>query len=124
MSWVKEKDRVWPVLVGAWRLCLGAWRQEGCEEFDGGYEFPLAGTHREVDGVEVGFAAEAAAEVGAAVDVGARFTTTRADEDELAVAAFVGPAQMADQPVDGDVVAQPPEELVVVSFAGHGHLLR
>ena len=50
--------------------------QQGDEVFDGLAEFASARAHREVDGIEVGFAAEATAEIGAGIHI--RFQSERA----------------------------------------------
>ena len=67
--------------------------QEVTEEVDGLDEVALSGQHHEVDGVEVLFAAEAAAQVGSGIDGGLGLAATRTDEQETPVAAFAGPVE-------------------------------
>ena len=74
---------------------------------DGFDEVTLGGQHHEVDGVEVLFAAEAAAQIGLGIDSGQGLTATRADEREAPFAAFAGPVEMfGDNPFQGNLVAQ------------------
>ena len=58
------------------------------------HEVPPGGQHHEVDGVEVLFAAEAAAQIGAWVDGRQGLAATGADEHEATVPAFAGPVQL------------------------------
>jgi hypothetical protein len=60
---------------------------------DGLDEVAPGGQHHEVNGVEVLFAAEAAAQIGLEIDGSQRLTATRADEAEPSIAAFAGPVQ-------------------------------
>ena len=53
----------------------------------------LAGGHGEVDGIEVGLAVETTKQIFLWVEVRSAFVATRANEYQLAVAAFVRPIQ-------------------------------
>ena len=59
--------------------CGGLSRQEVGEELHGGDEVAPRGQHHEVDGVEVFFASETAAQVGAGIDGGQGLATTWAN---------------------------------------------
>ena len=72
---------------------------------DGCAEFALVRAHREVDGIEVGFAVEATSEIGATIHGGLGLVAVWADEHELSGSYLVGPAEMPDQPINGNVVA-------------------
>jgi hypothetical protein len=72
---------------------------------DGFDEVAVLGGDEEVDGVEVGLAVEAAAEVGARIDGRQVSLTARAEEGELPVALLVGPVEQFEDGDQGDVVA-------------------
>jgi hypothetical protein len=81
-----------------------AW-QEWFQEFYGGDEVAFLDVHREIDGIEVGFTAETAPEIGISLDVGLRFAAAWTNKDELSQAALAGPAEVLDQPVDRNLVS-------------------
>ena len=61
-----------------------------CQEVVNGVQkVALAGGHGEVDGIEVGLAVETAQQILLRVEVRSAFAAVRADEDQLAVAAWV-----------------------------------
>ena len=87
--------------------CRGLSRQEVGEELHGGHEVAARGQHHEVDGVEVLFAAEAAAQVGAMIDGSQGLAAARADEAEASFTAFAGPVQMVgDDSLQRNLVPQ------------------
>ena len=59
--------------------------KEWLEIFDSSHEIPFLDGHREIDRVEVGFAGEAAAEIGAGVDRRVILVTARAQESQLSL---------------------------------------
>ena len=76
-----------------WRRRWSVARQELCEVMDGLDEVALPGGDEEVDGVEIGLAVEAAAEVGARVDGREVRLATGAQEGQLPIALLVGPLE-------------------------------
>ena len=86
-------------------MARGDW-EERLEEMDGFYEITAANDHDEVDGIEVGFAAEATSEIGARIDSRTELLADRTQECQLAVALFVRPTEAFEQTRHVDVIAQ------------------
>ena len=76
------------------------------EEVHGGDEVAVPDQHHEIDGIEVGFAGEAAGEVGPRVDGGEELAALRTEEAESPVALFVRPVELGEQRGDGDLIAE------------------
>ncbi len=72
----------------------------------GGDEVALLDGHRQVDGIEVRAAVEAAAQVRARVDRRVKLLAARTEERKLSLAQLVGPLQLLEQHRPGDLVAQ------------------
>ena len=100
--------------------CRGLIWQEVGEELHGGDEVAPRGQHHEVDGVEVFFASETAAQVGAGIDGGQGLAAARADEAEASFTVFAGPVQMVgDDPLQRNLVPQTIQQ-VPREVLGHG----
>ena len=87
------------------RRAPGLAGQQWDEVFDRLAEFTSVRTHREVDGVEVGFAAEATAEIRARIHRRLALLAARTDEHEVSVPRLARPTEMLDQPCHRNVVA-------------------
>ena len=74
-----------------WVRSSGIVGQQGFEELDGGDEVASTGEDREVDGVEIRLAMEAAGQIGSWMNRRMELSTTRTDECQLTVALLVGP---------------------------------
>ena len=74
--------------------------QQGNEVFDGLSEFALARGHREVDGIEVGFTAEATTEIGSGIHVRLALLAAWTDEHEASAVHLGRPAEMLDQRIE------------------------
>ena len=86
---------------------------------DGRDEVVAADLHQEVDGIEVLFTTEAAAEVGDGVDRRVELLAEGTEEAEVAITFLVGPLQHAEDVRQGNLVAQAAEEVVGITVA-HG----
>jgi hypothetical protein len=102
---------------------------------DGGYEVALPDRHGEIDGVEVDFASETAAEIRTRVHGRTDLLTAGTQEYELALAEFVRPPQFLQEGFPANVVPQATQEFVgevarhdVLRVSGQlefaGHLLK
>ena len=83
----------------------GAGWQERFQVVDRGYEVALLHGHREIDGVEVDFATEAATEIRRRVDRRVALVATGTQEYQLSVAEFVRPLQSLQERGPGNVIA-------------------
>ena len=79
---------------------------------------PVADCHREFDGVEVCAATKATSQVGATIDRRIGLIANRTDELELAMALLAWPAGLPNAPVDGNFVAQSPQQVCIEAFSG------
>jgi len=85
-------------------LPWGVWKKR-FQIVDRGYEVALLHGHGEIDGVEVDFATEAAAEIRMRVDRRVALVATRTQECQLFLAEFVWPLQLLQEGRPRDIVA-------------------
>src|SRR5208337_631984 len=85
-------------------LPWGVWKKR-FQIVDRGYEVALLHGHCKIDGVEVDFATEAAAEIRRRVDRRVALVATRTQEYQLSVAEFVRPLQSLQEGRPRDIVA-------------------
>jgi hypothetical protein len=88
------------------------------EEVDGGDEVVLPDGHDQVDGVEVALAAKATAQISTRVDCGVEFFAPGAEKAAASLALLVGPLQLIEEVVNGDVVAKLVKQFLAEAF-GH-----
>ena len=117
-----KEGRCWPALR-ALVIDRLLFRQQRLEELNGVSEIAFHDSHREVDGVEVRVAAKAMTEIGFAMDPRFGFVALWTEKYEPPLSLFVWPLEMLDDPVRWDVVTKAAQQLVAVSWAGHGDLL-
>jgi hypothetical protein len=115
----KRRDVLVPCrMVLASDCCKKSGREQVFEEVDGGDEIALPDGHDQVDGVEIALAAKATPEVGTRVDCRVEFFAVGAEKAPASLAQLVGPLQLIEEAVNGDVIAKVVKVFLAKSF-GH-----
>jgi hypothetical protein len=91
-------------LEGSW--ATSETREAWAQVLDCLDEVRLLYSDREIDGVEVGFAVEAATEIGAGIDGGMILVAARTEERQLSLAHFVRPLEVLQKSGPRDLVAE------------------
>jgi hypothetical protein len=86
------------------RLAWRVWKKR-FQIVDRGYEVALLHGHREINGIEVDFATETAAEIRGRVDRRVALVAMGTHEYQLSVAEFVRPLQLLQEGRPRDIVA-------------------